>query len=230
MSIQGRATGKARLPVPMRDRRPALAALALLLVVVGALGSALIAYRSGDRADVLITRTDISPGHKMTAADFDVARIAGDANQTVPASAKANFIGSYAVGTIPSGSLVNHRMFTKTSIIPGGAETVGLQVGGTERPGPPLHAGDVVRIYPTPEQGTQSTTSPQGTDLVPLVQSARVVDVVNAVASSNNSTTTVTVLLSASDAKIVIPWATAGKVAVSLLPSGTKPIVDFAIN
>jgi len=229
MSSQSAAPGRGRLPVPMRDRRPALAALALLLVVVGALGSALIAYRSGSRTDVLVARADITPGHKMTSADFDIARISGEASQTVPASAESNFLGSYSVGVIPAGTLVNSRMFSKTSIIPSGAETVGLQVGSNERPGPALHSGDVVRIYPTVDQGSDAATGTKA-DTAPLVESARVVDVVNAAEGSNNSTSTVTVLLTDNAAKIVVPWATAGKVAVSLLPADTKPLVDFATS
>src|SRR5687768_16946461 len=62
------ATGS-RLPVPKRDRRPALAALAVLLILAGALGSALIAYRSGDRVDVLVASDDILPGQKIDADD-----------------------------------------------------------------------------------------------------------------------------------------------------------------
>ena len=63
-TAQPATTARGRLPVPSRDRRPALAALAILLVLAGALGSALVAYRSGSRVDVLVARHDIGPGEQ----------------------------------------------------------------------------------------------------------------------------------------------------------------------
>ena len=90
------AAGRGRLPVQGRDRRAALSALALLLVVLGALGAALVVYRTGHRTDVLIAAHDIKAGQQITAAEFDTARVAHDSGNVVPASAKQNFIGTYA--------------------------------------------------------------------------------------------------------------------------------------
>src|SRR4051795_8048453 len=97
---------RGRLPVGRRDRRPALAALALLLVVAGALGAALVVYRSGHRTDVLVAAHEIRTGERVTADDFAVARVAADSDLVVPASERAAFVGSFATTTIPAGALI----------------------------------------------------------------------------------------------------------------------------
>ncbi|GAA0288642.1 SAF domain-containing protein [Kineococcus aurantiacus] len=96
-----------RLPGPVRERRPALIAFGLVLVVGGALGSALVVHRSGDRVDVLVARHDIAPGELLTADDLGTARVAADGAATVPAGALANFVGTYATTRIPADTLVN---------------------------------------------------------------------------------------------------------------------------
>jgi hypothetical protein len=58
------------LPAPVRDRRPALAAIAVLLILSGAFASGLLVYRSGERTDVLVARDDIDVGTTITANDF----------------------------------------------------------------------------------------------------------------------------------------------------------------
>src|SRR3954471_8284833 len=112
------AAGRGRLPVQGRDRRAALSALALLLVVLGALGSALVVYRTGHRTDVLIAAHDIRAGQQITAADFDTARVATDSGNVVRASAKGNFIGTYARTEIPAGTLLNNLMFQAANVVP----------------------------------------------------------------------------------------------------------------
>src|SRR6266508_6019866 len=66
-----------RLPTT-RERRPALAALAVILILLGAAGSALIALRSGDRQDfVAISDEAIAPGHKIEKKDLARGDLAG---------------------------------------------------------------------------------------------------------------------------------------------------------
>ncbi|NAZ84512.1 hypothetical protein GTR02_22165, partial [Kineococcus sp. R8] len=91
-----------RLPSPVRERRPAVAALGLLLIVGGALGSALVVHRSGDRVDVLVASRDILPGQRIEAGDLGVARVAADGAAVVPASARQAFVGTYATSRVPA--------------------------------------------------------------------------------------------------------------------------------
>src|ERR1700712_68620 len=113
------AVDRGRLPVQQRDRRAALSALALLLVVAGALGSALAVYRSGHRTDVLVAAHDLTPGQLVTSADFTVARVASDASaHLLPASSRAAFVNSHTLYGIPAGTLLNYTMFVAGSVVP----------------------------------------------------------------------------------------------------------------
>src|SRR5690606_32528143 len=100
-----RAQQGARLPVRTRDRRPALAALAILLIMLGALGSALIAFRSGDRVDVLVAAREIPQGTQVTEEDFTIARVANDGGNVVDAASMQAFLGAYSTARIPEGTL-----------------------------------------------------------------------------------------------------------------------------
>src|SRR3954447_23371930 len=94
---------RGRLPVQPRDRRAALSALALLLVVAGALGRALVVYRSGHRVDVLVAAREIKPGQPLSSQDYAVARVASDSGKLIPATDARGFDGSFATVDIPAG-------------------------------------------------------------------------------------------------------------------------------
>jgi hypothetical protein len=204
-----------------------LAALALLLVVLGGLGSALVAYRSGHRSDVLVVDRDVMPGHRMVAADFGVARVAAEAVSVVPAGARDNFVGSYATGRIPSGTLANRTMFRVGGVIPDGAAEVGITVGVSQRPAQPIEVGDVVRVYYLARSsgGTPASLA----DAAVLVGAARVTDSGSS-ASASGSSDSISLLLSAADAAKVVPAATQNAVALALLPDDTVPGTDFRTN
>ena len=56
-----------RLPTPPRERKPALAALAVLLILVGALGATMLVLRAGDRIEVVKVTKAIPAGGLTTA-------------------------------------------------------------------------------------------------------------------------------------------------------------------
>ena len=151
--------GGSRLPVRSRDRRPALAALALLLIVAGALGAALVVYRSSQRTDVLVASHDIQVGERVDASDFDTVRISADTDSVVHANSERAFIGSFAVTSIPSGTLINNQMFQVAQVIPTDGEVVGVAIQDGQKPADSVATGDVVM--------TQTDVSLPG--LLPLV-------------------------------------------------------------
>lgn len=225
MSQSTPASARGRLPAARRDRRPALAALALLLVLVGALGSALVSYRSGERVDVLVARRDIPVGAQISAEDLGVARVAADDGAVVDAAAKSRFVGSRATGNIPSGTLVNRTMFKVGNIVPSGAQLVGIVVDVTRRTTTVPRGGDVVRLYYV----TGKDGQPSG-DVAPgdaVVSAARVLQVG---AGSGSDSTSVTVLVADAVAGKVAQFAAAGNLALGVLPDDTKPDVDIAGN
>ncbi len=209
------ATGRGRLPAPVRDRRPALAALALLLVLGGALASALVAYRSGDRVDVLVAARDIGVGERVDADDFRVARVAADGADVVPSSVLDSYVGTRATGAVPEGALITNRMFIASGVVPDDGAVVGATLSSSQRPAVPLDRGDVVQVYSVSSDGATATL---------LVQAARVVDV----SSDGGDSLVASLLVPESDLAQVVSATTTGSVAVALLAPDTEPVIDLA--
>src|SRR5262245_33319022 len=65
-----------RMPAPPRQRRPALAAIAVLLIVGGALVAGLLAIRMDSRVQVIAVSHTLEPGHRITAKDLVARTIA----------------------------------------------------------------------------------------------------------------------------------------------------------
>lgn len=213
------AQGRGRLPAPVRDRRPALAALALLLVLGGALTSALIAYRSGDRVDVLVARGDIEVGQVVQQSDFALARVAADGAATIEADAVQNFLGTSATTRIPAGTMLNRTMFlADTDVVPPRSVVVGVVLAPNQRPAGLLRAGDVVRVFLVPREAGGVV---EGTVLVSAV---RVVDVD---AASGGDNVRVSLLIPEEPATSVVTAAATGSIALTALAPDTRPAVDF---
>ena len=222
-TVTGPAPARGRLPVARRDRRPALAALALLLVLVGALGSALVSYRSGSRVEVLVARGDIALGQEITRADLTTARVAADGGDTIDAAAIGNFIGTRAASSIPQGTLLNGRMFLAGDVVPAGAQVVGVVVDITRRTTERLSPGDVVQLVYVSGSGDGQNAAASPGDAV--VKAARVVDVGN---GGGSGLLSVSVLVPDADAGLVADLASGNSLAMTLLPDDTKPVVDLA--
>jgi hypothetical protein len=215
-----------RLPGPVRERRPALVALGLVLVVAGSLGSALVVHRSGDRVDVLVARHDIAPGEVITADDLGTARVAADGAAIVPATALQNFVGTYATSRIPADTLLNRTMFLSGDTVPAQAAVVGVVLGPQQRPTDALAAGDVVRAFLVASDGSSTVTGePAGTV---LLDAARVVAAGGAVSGDLAAESgTVSLLVPTADAAEVVAAAAAGQIAVVRLADATTPPVDL---
>ncbi|WP_432571159.1 SAF domain-containing protein [Kineococcus sp. SYSU DK005] len=215
-------SGARRVPAPVRERRPALLALGLVLVLGGALGSALVVHRSGDRVDVLVARHDIEPGERVEAEDLRVARVAADGAAVVPAAAIGNFVGTWATTRVPADTLVNRTMFLAGGAVPADAAVVGVVLGPEQRPSGALRSGDVVRAYLVAEDGGATVTGdPAGTV---LLAAARVVDAGAGGASGSDA---VSLLVPAQRSAAVVAAAAAGQVAVARVADGTRPDVDL---
>lgn len=209
------ATQRGRLPEPVRNRRPALAALALLLVLGGALTSALVAYRSGDRIDVLVASRSIPVGEEVGPGDFRTARVASEGALYVDSSAIGNFIGTRTTTAIPEGTLVNGSMFLRGSVIPGNAALVGVVLTTAQRPAAPLRNGDVVSVYGVVQDRLTAT---------PLLSAVRVSDVRGA---DSGGEVSLSLLVPMAQVPSLVAATTGNLITVVELAADTKPLVDF---
>src|SRR5918996_250106 len=67
-----------KLPVPPRERKPALAALAVLLILGGALATTLLVLNSGDRVSAIRVTQQIGAGQKFTTQALEEVKIAAE--------------------------------------------------------------------------------------------------------------------------------------------------------
>ena len=74
----GRGASANRLPTAPRERKPALAALAVLLILAGALSTMLLVTRSGNRVDVVMMKNTVQVGQKISLDDLTDASVASD--------------------------------------------------------------------------------------------------------------------------------------------------------
>jgi hypothetical protein len=135
-----------RLPRPPGRRRPGLAVVAVLLIVLGAAIAGLLALRIDERVPVLVARDDIAAGHKITSGDLSVARMATEGVTVIPADRAAAVIGQYATQTITSGRLIDKAMLDTVGLLAPGQAAVGVALKPGRFPSDGVDPGDVVQV------------------------------------------------------------------------------------
>lgn len=213
-----------RLPTPPRERKPALAALAVLLILVGALGATMLVLRAGDRVEVVQVTSDIQAGESVGNHVTSVL-VADDASiNYVKWTQRGALRKLKAKSTIYKGTVVIGDMFASKSSLPTGKASVGLALKEGQYPST-LKAGDLVAAYrvgnDSSSSGSDRGTSSGGTSSSNslIVDSARV----DTVSSNDDSTIStgnlsITVLVDQSDAPALTQAAAAGEVSVVLVP------------
>jgi hypothetical protein len=143
------------MPAPPRQRRPALAAIALLLIVGGALVAGLLAIRMDSRVEVIAVSHTIEPGSQITDGDLVARRIATDnAVSLIGWQYRDRIVGSYAKGTIYRGMLLDQKMLTSKSPVGQGRAIVSVQLNPALAP-KELAEGDLVQVV----RASSSSTS-----------------------------------------------------------------------
>lgn len=142
----GRGTGASpsanRLP-STRERRPALAALGVLLVAGGALASAWLALQVSDRVDYLriAEGASVAQGEEITGADLDTVSLPTDF-EGVPEDATGAVQGSFATTPLGAGTVLTPGMYAGTAEPPEGKAELALPLEGGQldsaREGSPL--------------------------------------------------------------------------------------------
>jgi hypothetical protein len=220
----GRSAGSGpnRLP-SSRERRPALAALAVILILLGAAGSALIAVNSGNRSDYVAIAADLEPGHKLDRKDLSRGDLAGATGSLIPWSEAQTYIGQYTTTKLYKDQFVTKDNFTADKPIPDNGALVGVSLEGGRAPSDGIGVGDIVSVIRVP------TANQDATPAQTLVTAAEVTASSGAISDKQtnaNTTLNVTVLVPSEKATAVAA-AAAGKtlVLVKLSPA-TKPEVS----
>ncbi len=177
LSPNGRLDGRSappraaeRLPTPVRRRRPALAALAVILVVGGAAVSASLVLAGDHSVSVLTVTRRVPAGQSVTAADLGTASISGSGLTAVKGASRNEVIGLTATVDLLPGTLLSGAMVTQDPVPRQGQAVVGLALKPGLLPDAELRAGSFVMVVrlpaPTGTPGTASAEPPAGKVLV----------------------------------------------------------------
>ncbi|WP_030678132.1 hypothetical protein [Streptomyces sp. NRRL B-1347] len=212
-----------RLPTAPRERKPALAALAVLLILVGALGATVLVLRAGDRIEVVKATKEIPAGESpKEGVNITSVLVAEDTGIKYVKWSQRKALEDYeAKSTIPAGSVVVGQMFAEDGGVPSGKSTVGLSLKEGQYPST-LKQGDTVAAYRVATNGSGSGKGSErggAGGSTPIVADARV----NTVASKNDSTIStgnlsVTLLVDSDDAASLTAAASAGEVSLVVVP------------
>jgi hypothetical protein len=136
----------ANAPSPPRRRRPALTALAVLLIVGGAALAGLLAVRMDSREPVLVVNTKVSVGEKISADMLSSTNVSGDSLTTIAADDADQIVDKvYARQTIYPGQLLQKDLLRTSPPLEVDQAQVGVPLTSGKFP-PGLRSGDVVRL------------------------------------------------------------------------------------
>ncbi|MGW3653380.1 hypothetical protein [Streptomyces sp. NPDC000878] len=217
-----------RLPAPPRERKPALAALAVLLILVGALGATMLVLRAGDRIEVIKVTSEIPAGGSVTKANTTSVMVAADTGINYVEWTQLDTLRTLkARTTIYPGTVVMGQMFGSDEGVAAGQATVGLSLKEGQYPNG-LKAGSFVAAYRVgTTTGTGSTTgssdsSSSGASTTLIVDKAKVTYVKPQASSGDVISSTnlpVTLTVDSTKAADLAQAAASGQVALVLIPS-----------
>lgn len=139
-----------RLPPAPRERKPGLAALAVLLIVGGAALAGLLAMRADERIDVLVATEAIPAGEQITADALGTTAVAtGSDSLLIPESDAEQLLGRYAAVDISEGQLIDTTMSGTEGMLGEDEVFVGATLAEGRMPAGGLvqgHSVDLVRV------------------------------------------------------------------------------------
>src|SRR5215472_8129502 len=101
------APSSRRLPTARRERKPALAAFALLLIIGGALAAGLLVVQSGKRVAAIEITQQVGTGQRIPLGAMQQIQVAsGTGLDYVPWAEAGQVARFYAATTIPPGTLL----------------------------------------------------------------------------------------------------------------------------
>jgi hypothetical protein len=227
------APGGRRMPSAPRERKPALAALAVLLVALGAVAAGYLVINAGHRVGAVEITQQVGQGQRIPASAIKEVEIASNSGINYVAWQYANRVaGVYAAVQIPAGTLLTPAMTTATNNLAAGKVQVGLSLKPGQAPAN-LLIGQSVEAFGVGTgsgcgaaavgggtgSGSGGNGSGSGSGAGPGVPiTTGVIASVVGSTASNGSTAAVTLAVPDADAGVLACYASAGDVAIALTP------------
>jgi hypothetical protein len=213
----GRRPG-GRLPTASKRRRPAIAALAALLIVGGALIAGVLAVRMDQRVSVIQVRNDIGVGSQITAQDLTETRVSSDGLTLVPADRVKEILGTYAKVNLVKGQLLDPKMLTKSSPIADDKAAVGVVMLEGRVPASGLRRGDQVQLI---KIGT-GNIPPEVIGEAVVLDAPKPADEGSGLGEKAEVAMVATMLVDRGDVKVIADASGNNRIAVALLKSGVS--------
>jgi hypothetical protein len=219
------APGGRRMPSAPRERKPALAALAVLLVALGAVAAGYLVINAGHRVGAVEITQQVGQGQRIPASAIKEVEIASNSGINYVAWQYANRVaGIYAAVQIPAGTLLTSAMTTATNNLATGKVQVGLSLKPGQAPAN-LLIGQSVEAFGVGTGsgcgggagGTGGGNGGNGSGSGGPITTGVIASVIGSTAS-NGSTAAVTLAVPDADAGVLACYASAGDVAVALTP------------
>jgi hypothetical protein len=225
------APGGRRMPSAPRERKPALAALAVLLVALGAVAAGYLVINAGHRVGAVEITQQVGQGQRIPASAIKEVEIASNSGINYVAWQYANRVaGIYAAVQIPAGTLLTSAMTSATNNLAVGKVQVGLSLKPGQAPAN-LLIGQSVEAFGVGTgsgcgaaaaggggaSGTGGGNGGNGSGSGVPITTGVIASVVGSTAS-NGSTAAVTLAVPDADAGVLACYASAGDVAIALTP------------
>lgn len=221
------APGGRRMPSAPRERKPALAAVAILLVALGAASAGYLVLNAGHRVGAVEITQDVGQGQQIPASAIKEVQINADTDVHYVAWQYASRVtGVFARVQIPAGTLLTSNMTAATSNLTAGKVEVGLSLKPGQAP-TNLLIGQTVRAFPVGTGsgcasggnggGGANGTGGTGAAATPgePITTGTIVSVSGSTAT-NGSTAAITLAVPETDAGVLACYASAQDVAIAL--------------
>ena len=210
------APGGRRMPSAPRERKPALAALAVLLVALGAVTAGLLVINAGHRVAAVEIVQQVGQGEQIPASAIREVEISSDSGLDYVAWQYAGRVaGVYAATQIPAGTLLTEAMTSSTNNLAAGKVEVGLSLKAGQVPGN-LLIGDTVEAFSVGTGSGCGTSANASSTDVPIATGT--IASLSGSASETGNNAGVTLAVSSADAGTLACYASAGDVAITLMP------------
>jgi hypothetical protein len=128
--------------------------LAVLLVVLGAIGFGALASGSTPAGTALAASHDVASGQVLSASDLVTVHVSADSSvQLVPASQESWIVGKRAAVALPAGALLSPQSVRSGPALQPGQAIVSVVLAPGTAPVPDLRAGDQVAVVATATAG-----------------------------------------------------------------------------
>ncbi|WP_148086238.1 hypothetical protein [Actinocorallia herbida] len=210
-----------RLPVPPRERKPALAALAVLLILGGALVSAYLVVQSGQRVSAIAIAKPVAAGQPIPEDALEAVTVSNTGLEFLKWSERQKVVvGTFAAVPLVPGTLLNNNMITPNADVAKGRLVVGLLLKPGQYPAEGLRLGDRLALYAM--GGTEKNPK-----AVMLAADAEVRDVSSPGSESRTSASSgggllVSIAVQPAQAQDIALASASGAIAVAIVPPGTE--------